>query len=241
MAGASNNPCSETYHGKSANSEVEVKSIVDFVKGHGNIKAFISIHSYSQLLLYPYGYTEETAADQKELVCADPLLPSCPKGSFGEAWGFIHQTCLRHKECLQSAWHPLPQGPLMAWKGWQGSLTSPFVWETEAQHDQVTSVTWQNEGRGWTLSLYIKFTLGAAEQPARHPAGSGDHGAAELGADPVGPYVLLWGPASAGCMLLGHTASPRATLALSFGGPVLLAMTGGLARHFSRISWPSLL
>ncbi|XP_054420605.1 carboxypeptidase A1 [Pteronotus mesoamericanus] len=67
LAGASSNPCSETYHGKFANSEVEVKSIVDFVKNHGNIKAFISIHSYSQLLLYPYGYKTEAAADQAEL------------------------------------------------------------------------------------------------------------------------------------------------------------------------------
>ncbi|NWV82880.1 CBPA1 Carboxypeptidase, partial [Dasyornis broadbenti] len=66
-AGASSSPCSETYHGPYANSEPEVKSIVDFVKSHGNIKAFVSIHSYSQLLLYPYGYTETPAADQKEL------------------------------------------------------------------------------------------------------------------------------------------------------------------------------
>ncbi|KAM9650977.1 carboxypeptidase A1 [Trichechus inunguis] len=67
LAGASSSPCSETYRGKYANSEVEVKSIVDFVKAHGNIKAFISIHSYSQLLLYPYGYTTEPAKDQSEL------------------------------------------------------------------------------------------------------------------------------------------------------------------------------
>ncbi|XP_007981102.3 carboxypeptidase A1 [Chlorocebus sabaeus] len=67
LAGASSNPCSQTYHGKFANSEVEVKSIVDFVKDHGNIKAFISIHSYSQLLLYPYGYKTEPAPDQDEL------------------------------------------------------------------------------------------------------------------------------------------------------------------------------
>uniref|UniRef100_F7E9F3 Carboxypeptidase A1 n=1 Tax=Monodelphis domestica TaxID=13616 RepID=F7E9F3_MONDO len=66
-AGASSNPCSETYRGKFANSEVEVKSIVDFVTNHGNIKAFISIHSYSQLLLYPYGYTTTRVAHQSEL------------------------------------------------------------------------------------------------------------------------------------------------------------------------------
>ncbi|XP_006031900.1 carboxypeptidase A1 [Alligator sinensis] len=65
--GSSRNPCSETYHGPHANSEPEVKAIVDFVKQHGNIKAFISIHSYSQLLLYPYGYTKTPVPDQKEL------------------------------------------------------------------------------------------------------------------------------------------------------------------------------
>uniref|UniRef100_A0A8D0G5J6 Carboxypeptidase A1 n=1 Tax=Sphenodon punctatus TaxID=8508 RepID=A0A8D0G5J6_SPHPU len=67
MAGASGSPCTETYRGPHANSESEVKAIVDFVKQHGNIKAFISIHSYSQLLLYPYGYTQTKAADQQEL------------------------------------------------------------------------------------------------------------------------------------------------------------------------------
>lgn len=45
-----------------------MKSIVDFVKNHGNIKAFVSIHSYSQLLLYPYGYTRTPVPDQQELV-----------------------------------------------------------------------------------------------------------------------------------------------------------------------------
>lgn len=65
--GASSNPCSETYHGPSAHSEPEVKSIVDFVGAHGNIKAFVSIHAYSQMLLYPYGYTTTPVKDQREL------------------------------------------------------------------------------------------------------------------------------------------------------------------------------
>ncbi|KAF7225454.1 carboxypeptidase A1 [Nothobranchius furzeri] len=65
--GASSSPCSETYRGPSAHSESEVKSIVDFVKSHGNFKAFISIHSYSQMLMYPYGYTRTPVKDQAEL------------------------------------------------------------------------------------------------------------------------------------------------------------------------------
>lgn len=76
VAGSSGNPCSETYRGPHANSEPEVKAIVDFVKSHGQIKAFISIHSYSQLLLYPYGYTSKKAADQEELVSLRRAEPS---------------------------------------------------------------------------------------------------------------------------------------------------------------------
>ncbi|CAJ0947161.1 unnamed protein product [Ranitomeya imitator] len=65
--GSSSNPCSETYRGRSAHSEPEVKSIVDFVKSHGKIKGFVSIHSYSQMLLYPYGYTSVRTPDNAEL------------------------------------------------------------------------------------------------------------------------------------------------------------------------------
>ncbi|XP_023445928.2 carboxypeptidase A4 isoform X2 [Dasypus novemcinctus] len=65
--GASNNPCSEVYHGPHANSEVEVKSVVDFIQEHGNFKCFIDLHSYSQLLMYPYGYTVHKAPDAAEL------------------------------------------------------------------------------------------------------------------------------------------------------------------------------
>ncbi|CAN9498917.1 unnamed protein product [Ophioblennius macclurei] len=65
--GSSNDRCSQTYRGPRAESESEVKSIVDFVRSHGNIKAFISIHSYSQMLLYPYGFTRTPARDRTEL------------------------------------------------------------------------------------------------------------------------------------------------------------------------------
>uniref|UniRef100_A0A5F9DP59 Carboxypeptidase A4 n=1 Tax=Oryctolagus cuniculus TaxID=9986 RepID=A0A5F9DP59_RABIT len=65
--GTSANPCSEVYHGPHANSEVEVKSVVDFIQNHGNFKCFIDLHSYSQLLMYPYGYTVKKARDADEL------------------------------------------------------------------------------------------------------------------------------------------------------------------------------
>uniref|UniRef100_A0A8C8BI16 Carboxypeptidase A2 n=1 Tax=Otus sunia TaxID=257818 RepID=A0A8C8BI16_9STRI len=71
--GASNNPCSDSYHGPSANSEVEVRSVVNFIKNHGNIRAFLTLHSYSQLLMYPYGYKCTEPADHAELVRQNAL------------------------------------------------------------------------------------------------------------------------------------------------------------------------
>uniref|UniRef100_A0A8C8SP77 Carboxypeptidase A2 n=1 Tax=Pelusios castaneus TaxID=367368 RepID=A0A8C8SP77_9SAUR len=65
--GASNNPCSDSYHGPRANSEVEVQSVVDFIKSHGKIKAFLTLHSYSQLLMFPFGYKCTNPADYNEL------------------------------------------------------------------------------------------------------------------------------------------------------------------------------
>lgn len=65
--GASRNPCSDSYHGPSAHSEVEVKNVVNLIRNHGNFKSFISVHAYSQLLMYPYGYSCNAVTHQPEL------------------------------------------------------------------------------------------------------------------------------------------------------------------------------
>ncbi|NXW61681.1 CBPA1 Carboxypeptidase, partial [Eurystomus gularis] len=66
-SGSSSNPCSEIYRGPYAHSEREVKAIVDFIHSHGNVKSVISIHSYSQMLLFPYGYKTAPAPNHQEL------------------------------------------------------------------------------------------------------------------------------------------------------------------------------
>ncbi|KAL0618105.1 Carboxypeptidase A5 [Plecturocebus cupreus] len=65
--GSNSNPCSETYQGPFPQSEPEVAAIVKFITAHGNFKALISIHSYSQMLMYPYGRSLEPVSNQKEL------------------------------------------------------------------------------------------------------------------------------------------------------------------------------
>lgn len=52
--GASKNPCAETYAGPKPFSEPEVLALSEFVKTFDKLKLYISFHSYSQLLLFPY-------------------------------------------------------------------------------------------------------------------------------------------------------------------------------------------
>uniref|UniRef100_A0A183C605 Bestrophin homolog n=1 Tax=Globodera pallida TaxID=36090 RepID=A0A183C605_GLOPA len=72
--GSSADPCHETYHGPSAFSEPEARAVRDFLEEH-LVKAFFTLHSYSQLWLIPYGhkrrnypedYTKIQVISQKE-------------------------------------------------------------------------------------------------------------------------------------------------------------------------------
>ncbi|XP_053166546.1 carboxypeptidase B-like isoform X2 [Hemicordylus capensis] len=66
--GASKRPCDDTFCGSAPESEKETKALADFIRGHlSTIKAYLTIHSYSQMLLYPYSYTYDVTKDNVEL------------------------------------------------------------------------------------------------------------------------------------------------------------------------------
>ncbi|XP_061388451.1 zinc carboxypeptidase A 1-like [Musca vetustissima] len=67
--GASDNPCSDTYAGPSAFSEIETKTLAEYIATElkGKIFLFVSFHSYSQLLLFPYGHTNELPPNYNDL------------------------------------------------------------------------------------------------------------------------------------------------------------------------------
>ncbi|NXP32464.1 CBPB2 Carboxypeptidase, partial [Leiothrix lutea] len=66
--GASHSECKETYCGPYPESEPEVKAVARFVRDHKDtIKAYITMHSYSQLVLFPYSYTMKKSKDHEEL------------------------------------------------------------------------------------------------------------------------------------------------------------------------------
>uniref|UniRef100_A0A9J2PMH2 Peptidase M14 carboxypeptidase A domain-containing protein n=1 Tax=Ascaris lumbricoides TaxID=6252 RepID=A0A9J2PMH2_ASCLU len=59
-AGANRSPCSNIYAGASPFSEVEVAGIRDFITWQiPDLKIYVSLHSYGQLFLAPWGYTSD--------------------------------------------------------------------------------------------------------------------------------------------------------------------------------------
>ncbi|XP_019604411.1 carboxypeptidase B [Rhinolophus sinicus] len=68
VMGASRNPCDETYCGPSAESEKETKALANFIRNNlSSIKAYLTIHSYSQMMLYPYSYDYKVTENNVEL------------------------------------------------------------------------------------------------------------------------------------------------------------------------------
>lgn len=61
QVGSSNDPCSEIYAGTFAFSEPETRAIRDFVSSQSSrLKTFLTFHSYSQILMYPFGHAVRT-------------------------------------------------------------------------------------------------------------------------------------------------------------------------------------
>lgn len=65
-AGASGDTSSETYYGKSAFSEPETQAVRDFVTSHPNISLVHSYHTFSELILYPWGWTDSPVSNAKD-------------------------------------------------------------------------------------------------------------------------------------------------------------------------------
>uniref|UniRef100_A0A182PI26 Zinc carboxypeptidase A 1 n=1 Tax=Anopheles epiroticus TaxID=199890 RepID=A0A182PI26_9DIPT len=68
--GSSDDPCSYDFSGSGAFSEPESVAIADFVRqnvGPARIRSYIALHSYSQLLMFPYGHTPDRVQNYDHL------------------------------------------------------------------------------------------------------------------------------------------------------------------------------
>ncbi|RWS02494.1 carboxypeptidase B-like protein, partial [Dinothrombium tinctorium] len=73
--GASYNPCSDTYAGPKAFSEKETSAMSNYIFRHKNlIKVYLTIHSYSQMILTPYGHSYFLPPNFREIMAKAKIM-----------------------------------------------------------------------------------------------------------------------------------------------------------------------
>ncbi|OFZ22900.1 MAG: hypothetical protein A2X94_14805 [Bdellovibrionales bacterium GWB1_55_8] len=65
--GSSKLPQSDTYRGEAAFSEPESMAVKNFVEARPNLKTMLTFHSFSELILYPWGHTNEEIGNARDL------------------------------------------------------------------------------------------------------------------------------------------------------------------------------
>ena len=69
--GGSTDPCQDTYSGSNPASEDETQVLVNYLRTNANLfDAYLTVHSYGQYWLYPWGYTSAYPTDRVDLVSA---------------------------------------------------------------------------------------------------------------------------------------------------------------------------
>ncbi|XP_017787774.1 PREDICTED: zinc carboxypeptidase-like [Habropoda laboriosa] len=66
--GTSSYPCSDVFHGSRPFSEIETRTMSEYITGiQDKLSSYITFHSYSQVLLIPYGHSRERVDNYKDL------------------------------------------------------------------------------------------------------------------------------------------------------------------------------
>lgn len=90
--GSSPSPSSETYRGPAAFSEIETQAVRDFCNSH-QFQIALNAHTYSNLLIYPYGYIASTETpDANTFRCIADEMVACSgflAGTGDETVGYV--------------------------------------------------------------------------------------------------------------------------------------------------------
>lgn len=83
--GSSANACSQTYHGPSSMSEPETKVIAEMM-GESPLTVYLDIHSFGELILWPYGYTTKPHPRGREYKSLALGIQSAIRSAHGQTW-----------------------------------------------------------------------------------------------------------------------------------------------------------
>lgn len=64
--GSSPDTSSDVYHGPSAFSEPETQAVKRFMDANTNVTTVLSFHTFSELILYPWGYTYDSISNERD-------------------------------------------------------------------------------------------------------------------------------------------------------------------------------
>lgn len=93
--GTSQDPCSAVYAGAAPFSEKEMRTYAEFLFGlSGKVQVFIAFHSFSQMILFPYGHTSEHAPNNDDLLGIGWKAAQALQQRYGTKYvvGSIHDT-----------------------------------------------------------------------------------------------------------------------------------------------------
>ncbi|XP_069972407.1 carboxypeptidase B [Penaeus vannamei] len=91
--GASSNPCSEVYKGPATFSEPETQALRDAmtaVADGGNLELVVALHSYGQVLMYPWGWTAEEAPDTPDMRRVGEMFASAAQKRHGTVYSVVN-------------------------------------------------------------------------------------------------------------------------------------------------------
>jgi murein tripeptide amidase MpaA len=86
--GSSGSPGDETYRGTAAFSEPETQAMRDFILAHPTIVATNDLHSYAQLMMWPWGYQSAYCPDNAEFSYAGAVQSSLLYAVHGTSFGY---------------------------------------------------------------------------------------------------------------------------------------------------------
>lgn len=84
--GSSTSQSSDVYRGPSSFSEPETTAVSNFALSLPNLKAHIDLHTYSQLVLGPWGFTESAPPRLNELNPLTSAMLAAISGPYGTEW-----------------------------------------------------------------------------------------------------------------------------------------------------------
>ncbi|HID19871.1 MAG TPA: PKD domain-containing protein [Methanophagales archaeon] len=142
LAGSSGDPESETYRGVAPFSEPETQAIRELVSAH-DFSSSISYHSYSQLVLYPWGYTWDATPHEDQLSEMAEDMANAIKEVYGKNYtaeqaSDLYITSGGSDDWLYGSYNIAAFTIELRPEDWQDNVDNPFV----LSEDQIIP-TWE--------------------------------------------------------------------------------------------------